>query len=401
MPTQRQLALLAGLLLLAPLAPAQTVVGRVVDSFGNGVGGVDIDVLNEGSGGDPDIFNDGTDPNGFFTMTVVPGGVYDIEFNPPPPPTTTDLTFTLRDVFVFGTVDVGVVVLPPGVALSGRVLDPGGLPVNNVNLDVVDETTGERLVTPADRTDVFGNFSIAVPANDIELRLNTTSVVGQTLAPRALALSPTVDTDLGDLFLEQGFVVSGNLQSTSGAPIATADFDFTDSVTRQRLYTPGDDSDDFGNFSIVVPAGVYDVEVCPQPGDLFVAREFDSLTVATNLSFGALQLTSGFLMSGTVLLSGGAPAGGVDVDVEDAFTGATIALCRDDTDAAGFYSVVVPTGTFTVTFARRCLGEIEKVDVHTSVLVTGNRTLNGLLPAGPCQTTRRGSPGGMRGSTAP
>ena len=62
--------------LLAANVRADFITGRVVDVNGNGVGGVDIDVKNLGSGGDPTLFNDGTDPNGFFTTTI-PAGEYD------------------------------------------------------------------------------------------------------------------------------------------------------------------------------------------------------------------------------------------------------------------------------------------------------------------------------------
>src|SRR5262245_66102418 len=66
-----------------------TVTGHVVGPNGVGVPGIDIDLDNLGSGGRPDVFNDGTDANGNFTMTVDPQGVYEVLFFPPPPPTTT------------------------------------------------------------------------------------------------------------------------------------------------------------------------------------------------------------------------------------------------------------------------------------------------------------------------
>ena len=97
-------AWLCSLLLLGPLAAprAEVISGRVVDSLGNGVAGVNIDVLNFGSGGDPDVFNDGTDANGFFTTTVSEAGIFHVYFKPPPPPTTTHLVLEEPDVVVVG-----------------------------------------------------------------------------------------------------------------------------------------------------------------------------------------------------------------------------------------------------------------------------------------------------------
>src|SRR5262245_65609301 len=92
---QRLLTALPPLLLLSPLASlasADAITGRVVDQNGVGVAGVDIDVINLGSGGNPHELNDGTDINGNFLTTIDGPGVYEIRFFPPTPPTTTLLT---------------------------------------------------------------------------------------------------------------------------------------------------------------------------------------------------------------------------------------------------------------------------------------------------------------------
>ena len=82
---KHELLSVAGVALLTSLASADLLVGQVVDSNGAPVAGLDIDVKNNGSGGTPTIFNDGTDAGGFFAVTI-PAGDYDVIFNPPPPP---------------------------------------------------------------------------------------------------------------------------------------------------------------------------------------------------------------------------------------------------------------------------------------------------------------------------
>lgn len=383
------------MLFLAGQALAELVVGRVVDSMGQGIAGVDIDVNNEhGGGGDPDIFNDGTNADGFFSMTVTPFGVFDIEFNAPPPGATTSLSVTLTDVLVAGTVDLGTIVLPPGVALSGRVLDVEDLPVANVNIDIFDETSNSRLVTPFDRTDLFGNFLVGVPAGPIEVRLDATTVQTVTLASQRIQISPTSDTDLGDITLPPGITVFGGVQSGLGLPIVSADLDFTDTATTEGIYTPHDNTDTFGNFSVVVPAGTYDVQICPVPGDLFVSVEIDGLPAAIDTNLGLISLQPGFLLSGVLTHSNGRPAAGADINIDDSVTGATVALCRDDTNGVGFYSVIVPVGTFDITFTQRCTGTSVRRTLLADVLVTGNQTLNATLPPGPCGKSRQNSPAG-------
>lgn len=126
--------LFALLCLPGSMLQADFISGQVVDANGVGVSGVDIDIDNLGSGGDPTILNDGTDANGFF-ITTVPAGFYRVLFLPPAPPASTHLTAILDNVLVTDTTDMGVITLPAGIGLTGRVMNGSGFPVANVNLD--------------------------------------------------------------------------------------------------------------------------------------------------------------------------------------------------------------------------------------------------------------------------
>ena len=318
--------------------------------------------------------------------------MFNIEFNAPPAGKTTVLSVQINDVLVLGTVDLGTIVLPPGIALSGRVVDSSGFPVANINLDVYDES-GTRLVTPFDRTDAFGNFNVGVPAAPIEVAFDARPVLFPVLASQRINYSPTDNLNVGDVVLPPGMVVMGTAVTTFLTPVVNADLDFSDATTGERLYTPGDNTDLFGNFSVTVPAGVYDIQICPNPADLLVSREVDGFPVIANTDLGQLPLEPGFLLSGIVTRANGAPAGGVDLNIEDSLTGATIALCNDDTNALGFYSVLVPIGTYTIRFTERCTSSTVRRRVLTNVIVTGNQALNVTLPPGPCTPVRQGPPG--------
>ncbi len=367
------------LCLLAGPASADFITGRVVDANGVGVPGVDIDVDNIGSGGDPDIFNDGTDANGFFTTTL-PSGIYDIFFRPPGPPTTTLLAGVVSNVVVVGTKNMGNVVLELGVALNGRMLNQGGFPVANVNLDVIDVATGLPLLLKDDKSDAFGNFAIAIPKRAIEVEVDTNPVIGQTLVPKLLPMNPTSNVNLGDLVLETGFTVTGTIQRATGGVLANQDVDFFDVTTGLQMYTPADNSNGAGVFSVILPMGNYDLEICPPLASRLVASETRDIPITGNTNLGSFPIASGFILSGIVRDPAGAPIAGIDLDARDATTSTGILTCGDDSLANGSYAVVVPTGTLDVGFAYAGFHGTAAEDLHTGLVITGDTQLDGNLP---------------------
>ncbi len=375
------LALAAALGLLAGPLAADTIVGRVVDENGVGIAGVDIDVKNLLGGGDPPLSNDGTDAGGFFNTTL-PAGLYDITFIPPPPPASTSLIFELQDVGVVGTTNLGVLEAPAGVALEGRAVTATGIPVADVNLDVIDLASGDNLDLIADKTDVFGRFAIAVPTGQVELRFDSTPVLGPPLASKALELALSVDTDIGDVILPPGMRITAQVVGPAG-PLANADTDTIDTLTGTELYTPKDNTAANGLVSVVVPAGTYDFEVCPPTGALIVGHEIFDLVVAADVNLGQIPLLPGVTLAGTIT-AGGAPIAGVDVDVVDPITGAPVALCSDNTNAAGLYAVVVPQGTWDVCFDPPF--SVPFASLTQTVVVSGPTNLGGALPPCPFPT---------------
>src|SRR5262245_41353681 len=241
---------------------ADTITGRVVDANGVGVPGVDIDVKNLGSGGDPLITNDGTNLSGFFTTTL-PAGVYEVFFKPPPPPVSSLLTNSVTNVVVVGTKDMGVITLATGVVMSGRVIDSSGIPVANLSVDVTDVATGDLLVIKSGNTSAFGNFAVAVPTRAITLDLDPFGIIGRTLAPQRFSMTPALDTNLGDITLVNGFILSGTFRNSLGAGVPNVDVDVFDSITGVKVFTPHDGSNSLGQVSMVLAPGTYDVEVNP------------------------------------------------------------------------------------------------------------------------------------------
>jgi len=385
------------LAMLAPQSRADFITGVVVDQFGVGVAGVNLDIVDPTGTVTPTVLNGGTAPDGSYTTEVTPPGIYDVIFKPPVPPTTTHLVTKVAGVNIVGTVAMGTVALPPGVAAYGRVLDPTGLPLAGVDLDVVDESTGEKLIVPGDQTDSLGQFGIAVPAGPIELRFDP-APVSQSIAPTSFELAPTADVQLGDVLLEVGYLVTAIVRGPGGLPVENADFDAHDSITGEKLYTPGDNTNGTGFADFVVPAGTYDIDLAPPAGAGLVAWWQPDTVVAGNMSLGLINLQMGVTLSGVVVSYQGARVAGVDIDLNDSATGTKIPLYSDNTDANGFYSVIVPTGTFRVSAAPP-FSEPLGLDTHDRVVVTGNTSLNAILPSCPFYTNSGTGSAGSGGVT--
>ena len=334
------------LLLLAGAPRADVLVGRVVGPDGKGVPGVNLDAVDLATGKEATLTNDGTDATGSF-RTTLPAGVYRLELRAPPPPASLLLGLTLPSVVVAGTRDLGTLALAAGVQLSGRVLDPSGRPVAGLNLDVIERASGLELAIPGDRTNSFGQFALVVPPAALELRLRG-EALDPPLAPRALEVTPLASSVLPDVRLAQGFWLEGRIERTNGQPLAGVDLDLLESATGAKLYTPRDDTNGAGEFAVVVPAGLFELELDPRLADRVAARRLVALAIDADTDLGVLELADGVLLEGRVSDASGAPAAGVDLDARA--QGLSFFLGDDNTDALGFYAVVVEPGLYDLTF---------------------------------------------------
>lgn len=374
------------LLSLTGSASAQAITGRVVDANGNGVASVNIDAVDASDGSLVALSSDGTDGNGFFTTTVDPGaGVYRFLFFPPPPPAGRLLVGERNNVVVVGTTNLGNVVLSQGFALSGTTRRTSGTPVANVDLDVIDPVTHQELVLQGDTTDAFGAFSLAVPQTPIQLRFRTDGIT-PLLAPRVMELDLSADTNLGTVTLQPGFVLSGTVRRTNGTAVSSVDIDVFD-AGGNKLFTPSDTTNSSGFVDTVVPSGAFEIEVCPPFSALLVGRLLSGVVVSGTTNLGTVTLQSGVVLSGTIRDDLSAPVQNADVDVRDS-TGQAVVTCNDNSDAAGHYAVVVPTGTFELTYSPPGPGCTSGLglDVDLGVVVNGSTTHDAVLPAASAAT---------------
>lgn len=372
----RTLLLPLAVALAATTVRADFLDGQVVNSLGQGVPGININVYTPGSGNQPPIFNDGTDANGFF-HTTVPAGTWDIEFRPPQPPGSNGLITLLPSVQVAGTTNLGVVTLVPGAALSGRVVNSLGQGVAGINFDVLD-ASGANVPLLYDATDALGNFSFASPLGAVRVRLDTTTVVGQTLAPLELALDLTGDQNLGTLTLPQGYIVTAILHRPNGQAINGCDLDCYDEATGVKLFTPSDNTNSSGLVDTIVPAGTFHFDFCPPVNLSLCCGRVGPTTIGSNVFLGIVTLSAGVTLSGTVDGADGSHVGNVHIRVRDQSSGADVPVCDNNTGGNGQYSIFVPNGTFAVDF--RPTAAPWGRTITPNVLVSGNTSLDAALP---------------------
>lgn len=367
------------LLALSPLCAADTITGRVLSSTGVPVSGVNIDAIRVSNGNDQDLANDGTTATGDFSTTIPPG-VYDLRFFPPAPPASSHVTLVLRNVVVAGTKSLGTLTLPPGFLVSGRVQTQAGVPLPNVNIQVIDALTGNEVLLTVRKTNAFGNFNVAVPRNAIELRLDGSDILTPVVASSRLTLTPAANTNLGNLSLAPGFRVTGRVvRSANGLGVAGVDLDVSDS-SGTTLYLPDDNTNSLGNFSVVVPQGLYDVEFCAPFAQRLVGETISGRAISSDQDLGILSLEPGFVLSGTIRSFSGLAQANADVDVEIQTPRAKVTTCSDNSNASGLYSIVVPAGNLRVTFRPPGFNLGLGSDVRSNVLVSADTLLDGSLP---------------------
>ena len=252
---------------------------------------------------------------------------------------------TILTVLTIGTFEIFA-----AACISGLVKDKAGNPVANGDIDIIVASTGVKLITPGDNTDINGYYSICV----------LPGIYHVTYAPpdsSHLLGHKILNVDLTDnqpqainITLDSGLSISGRITDPLGQPVVDADID-VDSIAGGRVYTPNDNSAiPSGSYWIVVPPGLFRVRYDSPVGSRLRGQELDSVNISSDTVID-IVLPEGWLLSGQVTNSSGLPLAQVEIGLRDALTGEKIFISNKDTDTTGLYQVVVPTGLFELRFA--------------------------------------------------
>jgi hypothetical protein len=325
------------------LPAGSTLTGRVTDGAGAGIAGVDLNVRDEGTGEKIFVSGDNTDVNGDYEI-VIPDGSYSIEHAPPAGLAL--LPVEVAGIVVAGDASRPTVVLPPGLRVTGRVIDSGGAPIADADPSF-SLSGGEGVRTIDDRTIADGTFRTFVAAGAYDLLIRSPP------GARFVALSSTGhvvagDTDLGDFMLADGFEVSGRVVDESMTPLPAVDTDWL--LPGGAVLTPSDDTDATGTYAAVVPPGTYTAEFEPPPGDRRASARLTDVVVAGDTVLPDVVLGAAWLVTGRVVDPMGLPVQGASIDSDDTATGTDVPTSGADSAADGSFAFALEPGTYDLTF---------------------------------------------------
>jgi len=258
--------------------------------------------------------------------------------------------------------------------VTGTVVSATGAPIAGVTLEF---SNGTQPAAPT--TNALGQFTCTVQAGAQNINFSPPSTAYAPHQLQGVTVPAVGSIALGAIVLQPGIALSGTVLA-GGLPLSGADINVYNSATGQKLFIENDLTSAGGTYTVIVPAGTYDVRAAPPVGMLLVAQFVYSVVVNSATVVPTITLPPGVLLSGTVrhAITNVALAD-VDIDVDNYYTGARVATPNDNTNAAGVFSVVVPVGTFNITLdppptmamqARQFIG----VPVPSSMNV-GNLTL--------------------------
>ena len=329
-------------LFISPTAWAQYyhVTGHVTDTNGAGVWNVNLDIFDSETGDPINVPGDHTDQNGYYDVFLFTG-TYDIEYKAP---TGVRLVSEVRRNIVVQSDVVVDVVLEDGFFLSGRVTDSHGTGVYQLDIDVDDAVTGERILTPHDKTDSNGDYQIVVPAGLFDLTYQPPAgsrLVAVVLPSVAINRDTTVNVSL-----EDGFFVSGWVVDEGGTGLYDIDLDANDIFSGERIPTPRDNTDDTGHYEIVLPVGTFSIIFDPLLRTDLAPSILDTVPITADTVLDTVTLLNGVQLSGQVTDAQGGPVEGADLDVFDSATQRSVLTLHDNSDSTGNYGATVPPGVY-------------------------------------------------------
>ncbi|NQT82507.1 carboxypeptidase regulatory-like domain-containing protein [bacterium] len=251
-------------------------------------------------------------------------------------------------------------VLQPAATIIGQVFQNDGVtPIPDAWVSAFDAASGSWVA--GGDTEHDGSYSISVPSGSYKVRAEADGWASQYYDgvdnfDEASIIAVNVPEERGgiDFVLQRGATITGHVYEMGGVtPIAGASVGAVDATTGD--WVAWDDTDQNGSYSISVPSGSYKVwadadgwvgEYYPGTYDFDQASTI-TLTAPEQRSGVNFALGLAATITGHVYEMGGVtPIAGASVGAVDATTGEWVTW--DQTDAGGFYSISVPSGSYKV-----------------------------------------------------
>jgi len=188
--------------------------------------------------------------------------------------------------------------------------------------------------------------------------------------------------NLGNVYLNPGFLLSGTVLNPQSQPLAGAVITVENVLGPLTIYVSNHITASTGTFQVAVPAGTYRVKTAPPSTLTFASAVTGPIAVSGSTAVPTIMLQTGYVLSGTIFGWNGAAEGSARLDVLDSVTGAERYTPNNITAASGTYSIVVPTGTWNVRILCNHLSLSQNALV-TGVVVSSATTLNHALSLTP------------------
>lgn len=252
-----------------------TLRGVARQSSGAAVPFADIDVDDPAAQRRVPTANDNTDTAGAFAVAV-PAGTFHVFITPP------EGIFVAPaarwDVVVQDDLDLGEIVLGPGVLLQGTALDASGAPIAGGNLDLFRPGTCDRYPAAPDTTDAAGRFALRVEPGTYDIVVR--GDVGSGLAPQRFEGIVVASSDPIELRAPAGpppaARVASRLVDPAGAPVAGALVE-ADPLEGGAAWSAVTEAT--GAFAADAIPGTYALRVTPPDGSGLGSRTFPAIDV--------------------------------------------------------------------------------------------------------------------------
>ncbi len=269
----------------------QAVSGLATDTAGNPVDSVNLAVDDLVARKRLFTPGDKTDSLGKYRI-VIPNGTY--RFRYAPAPGRRQVGVQLDTVKITGRDTVINVTIRSGFFVSGTVVDTASgapVPIAGVNLDMED-TLGKKVFLPRNTSDLLGRLTVVAPGNLYDF-LFVPPRDSHFVAKKVRAFALSSDTSVVQA-LNRGVLLTVKVVDSLNQPVPFADLDvIREFPTRNEMFTPTDNADQFGVIKVAVPPDSYTVVINPPAG----ATNFDTLVLP-----GLLKLLNDF--DTTVILPG-------------------------------------------------------------------------------------------------
>ena len=353
---------------------------------GGAVNNCDLDVVDSVTLGKLVTPGDKTNSSGFYEV-IVPTGIYDLDYAPP---VSTRLAAVIRkNVHIVGDVVVNVSV-PPGVLLDGTVRSSSNAVVADADIDVFDAVTKATVPVGGDKTNFNGYYGMVLVPDAYDFEFEPPKA--RRLQAKKITNVSVIADQTMPVLLDTGLSISGMI--TGSGPVSGVDVDAITESNGINTFQPGDSSDASGFYQIIVGLVPHTIVFYPPVATRKAAKAITGVNPGADLVLNT-ALSGGFLVSGTITGTGGAPLAGVRLRAE---SGGNWAPTTDGvSNASGAYQTVLAAGIYRLLYIPPP-GSLDTLEL-TGVSITKDTVIN--VSFGSCSTPLAGpgTPSPVNGAT--